>query len=85
MNELSSTYVADPISPVAVGIVLTLVVAIVVYYLVKAVKLRTAWNANTAQDASEDPMEQHLGIQIVGYIAIIAACTWAFTHTVLGW
>ncbi|GAA2030979.1 hypothetical protein GCM10009720_09060 [Yaniella flava] len=79
MNELSSLYAADPISPTAVGIVMPLVIAVCVYYLVKAVKLRAAGTT------SDDPMEQHLDIQIIGYIAIIAACAWAFTHTVLGW
>lgn len=79
MNELSSVYAADPISPTAVGILMPLIVAVCVYYLSKAVKLRAAGTT------SEDPVEQDLNLQIVGYVMIIAACIWAFTSTVLGW
>lgn len=78
MNELSTLYAPEPISPVAVTLVLTFVLAVSVYYLVKAFKLRTAGTI------SEDPMEQHLAIQISGYLAIIAACAWSLVSTMTG-
>lgn len=78
MNELSTLYAPEPISPVAVTVGLTFVLAVSVYYLVKAFKLRTAGTI------SEDPMEQHPGIQIGGYLAIIAACAWALVSTMTG-
>lgn len=78
MNEITNTYAADPVSPITASIVLPLIAAVFAYYLVKAVKLRAAGTV------SDDPMEQHLGLQIIGYAMIIAACTWAFISTVLG-
>lgn len=78
MNEIANVYAADPISPTTVGIVMILVGIVFAYYLVKAVKLRSAGVT------SDNPMEQHLGIQIVGYALILAACSWAFVSTVLG-
>lgn len=78
MNETASMYAADPISPTSVVLVMSLVIAVSVYYLVKAFKLRAAGTT------SEDPMEQHLGIQIGGCLAIIAACAWALVSTMTG-
>lgn len=78
MNELSTLYAPEPISPVAVSLVLTFVMAVSVYYLVKAFKLRATGTT------SDDPMEQHLGIQISGYLAIIAACAWSLVSTMTG-
>lgn len=78
MNELSTLYAPEPISPVAVTLVLTFVMAVSVYYLVKAFKFRATGTT------SDDPMEQHLGIQISGYLAIIAACAWSLVSTMTG-
>lgn len=78
MNETASIYAADPISPTPVILVMSLIIVVSIHYLIKAFKLRAAGTI------SEDPMEQHLGIQIGGHVAIIAACAWSLVSTMTG-